>query len=188
MDRQRTIARLWRDAVARWPSGDTAYLTREGAAWRGVTLGRSSSDRRGSGQRLPRARSAQGRRLRDPGRHHARLGADRLRPRARRRGYRSDLRHLLAARRRLCARALGRRRRPLRGRRPAREGGGGASRPAAPPRGAHVRRPEPRSTRKEPLMRRSIRARSTMRWTRSTRRTCTRSSTPRARPARRRAA
>ncbi len=43
MDRQRTIARLWRDAVARWPTGDTAYLAREGADWRNVTWGEAAA-------------------------------------------------------------------------------------------------------------------------------------------------
>ncbi len=37
MDGGRTIARLWRDAVARWPAGDTAYLTHEDGGWRSVT-------------------------------------------------------------------------------------------------------------------------------------------------------
>jgi long-chain acyl-CoA synthetase len=37
MDAQRTIARLWSDAVAERPAGETAYLTREGEAWRPVT-------------------------------------------------------------------------------------------------------------------------------------------------------
>jgi long-chain acyl-CoA synthetase len=34
---QRTIPRLWRDAVARWPAAGTAYLTRESGEWRPVT-------------------------------------------------------------------------------------------------------------------------------------------------------
>jgi long-chain acyl-CoA synthetase len=36
-ERPRTIARLWRDAVARWPEGETAYLTRTAQEWSAVT-------------------------------------------------------------------------------------------------------------------------------------------------------
>ncbi len=43
MDQRRTIARLWRDAAARWPAADTAYLTREGAGWRVVTWGEAAA-------------------------------------------------------------------------------------------------------------------------------------------------
>jgi long-chain acyl-CoA synthetase len=37
MDGQRTITRLWQDAVARWPAADTAYLARRDGEWRPVT-------------------------------------------------------------------------------------------------------------------------------------------------------
>ncbi len=37
MNRNRTIVRLWRDAVARWPDGQTAYLRRGHDGWRSVT-------------------------------------------------------------------------------------------------------------------------------------------------------
>ena len=43
MDGQRTIARLWRDAVSRWPAGDTAYLTRAGDTWHPVTWGEAAA-------------------------------------------------------------------------------------------------------------------------------------------------
>ncbi len=36
-DEQRTIARLWRDAVARWPQAETAYLRRRGDVWHATT-------------------------------------------------------------------------------------------------------------------------------------------------------
>jgi long-chain acyl-CoA synthetase len=37
MDAQRTIARLWQDAVARWPAEGVAYLDRRGSTWHPVT-------------------------------------------------------------------------------------------------------------------------------------------------------
>jgi long-subunit acyl-CoA synthetase (AMP-forming) len=37
MGQQRTIARLWQDAVARWPGQGTAYLDRRGSTWHPVT-------------------------------------------------------------------------------------------------------------------------------------------------------
>ncbi len=43
MDGQRTIARLWRDAVARWPLDDTAYLTRAGDTWHPLTWGQAAA-------------------------------------------------------------------------------------------------------------------------------------------------
>ncbi len=43
MDQRRTIARLWRDAVAQWPAGGTAYLTREADGWQAVTWGEAAA-------------------------------------------------------------------------------------------------------------------------------------------------
>ncbi len=43
MDGQRTIARLWRDAVARWPLDDTAYLTRDGDTWHPLSWGQAAA-------------------------------------------------------------------------------------------------------------------------------------------------
>src|SRR5262245_18643514 len=34
---ERTIPRLWQDAISRWPAGDTAYLTRHDDGWRAIT-------------------------------------------------------------------------------------------------------------------------------------------------------
>ena len=122
MARARTIANLWRDAVAgRAP--DPAYLHEVDGEWRRGHAGRrprapSTSSRTA----CSRSASSKGDAFAMLGAHEPRVGAVRLRARARRRRRRADLRRQLGARHALRARALGGGRRARRGRRAAREG------------------------------------------------------------------
>ena len=91
-------------------------------------LGRGGRGGRRAGERPARPRRAEGRLVRAPGPHLARMGALRLRPRPGRSGRGADLRQQLRARHAVRARALGRRRRARRGRRSAGEGRRAAAR------------------------------------------------------------
>ena len=120
--RARTIANLWRDAVAA-AHPDPAYLHEVDGEWREVTLGRGGRAPSTS-SRTACSRSASGRAT-----SFALLARTSLEWAlfdfalgARRRGRRPDLREQLAARRAVRARALGGGRRARRGRRAAREG------------------------------------------------------------------
>ncbi len=90
----------------------------------GGRLGRGRAGRRGARERPARARCREGRGLRDPRPHLARMGAVRLRARPGGRSRCAGLLVELAARRGLPVALLGRRRRARRGRGAAREGRG----------------------------------------------------------------
>ena len=107
----------------------------------GGRLGDSGEARRAVRERPARARGAEGRRVRDPGPHHAGVGAVRFCARPRGRDRRGDLRQFLAPRRAFHPRALGGGRCPLRGRRAAREGRSHSRRPASAPARADLRGP-----------------------------------------------
>ena len=124
-----TVARSRASGATPWrATRGAAYLVahrrRMAARCRGPTRPSASS----SSRTACSPAGSQGRRVRDPGAEHARVGAVRLRPRPRRRDRRRDLRELVAARRAVRARALGGGRRAVRGRGAARR----RSRPAAP--------------------------------------------------------
>ena len=137
----RTIARLWRDAVAAGRTTPAYLVAGRRRAGSELSWAEAADARRGVRERPARARRAQGRRLRDP---RARPGSS---------GRSSTSRSARSARSRapiyanssakdagLHPRPLGVGRRPLRGRGPAREGRGGARRDPAPAARAHVRR------------------------------------------------
>ena len=186
MPGNRTIPRLWRDAVAR--NTGAGVPRRGGRRVARGPVGRGRGARRVPRQRPARPRRPQGRRVRHPRAEHARVGAVRLRARARRRGRGRDLRELVAARRALRPRAL-------RGGRPS-----CARTTRSAPRSRTVARRShssttcspsptcPRSRRRAARTGRRTPRRSTRPSRRSTRRTCSPSSTRRERRGRRRAA
>ena len=91
MSTDRTIARLWRDAVARRSARRRLPRPARRPLARGH-LGRGGRARREPRERPPRARRPQGRGVRDARPHDARVGAVRLRAGAGRSGRRADLR------------------------------------------------------------------------------------------------
>ena len=138
--RPRTIARLWRDAVARGRTRAGLPRREPDGGWREVSWPEAGAARRRARERPARARRPQGRRVRDPRPQRARMGAVRLRARRSIGAVATpDLRVELAARLRLRPRALGGGRRARRGRRVPREG--------RRLRAAGMPRPTPTSTR-----------------------------------------